>query len=229
MLRHKLSKHQEILDEVDEKEAEHEIDDQSDEEVDKEIDSEDEDETEDEEEEEEDEDTEEDDTEEEEEVRAETYYDIWAYLRKTALNNPEIKEELLQIKERLSNDELDEAIVEEQANRVVKPAIVEHICEHYGNLLKLWHFAQADKHNKKVMVTKRKLMSTEDMDPVEAINHTVKKRKFLIRKATGLLDDEPLEDKVPPPQFHEDADEDDEEKEPLPQSENKQFHFPQNQ
>ena len=39
----------------------------------------------------------------------------------------------------------------------------------------------------------------EDMEPVEAIELAVKKRKYIIQKATGMLDDELLEEKLPPP------------------------------
>merc|ERR1712208_93153 len=65
----------------------------------------------------------------------------------------------------------------------------------------LWHWARENKYHKKIMKTKRKLMDEEDFDYEEAIEHAVKKRKYLIEKATGigLFDDEPLDEVVPPP------------------------------
>ena len=49
------------------------------------------------------------------------------------------------------------------------------------------------------MKTKRKLMDEEDFDYEEAIEHAVKKRKYLIEKATGigLFGNEPLDEVVP--------------------------------
>ena len=48
------------------------------------------------------------------------------------------------------------------------------------------------------MRTKKRLLKVgEDFEPSEAIEQAVKKRKYLIQKATGMLDDTPLEVKVP--------------------------------
>ena len=54
------------------------------------------------------------------------------------------------------------------------------------------------------MKTKRKLMDEEEFEPVEAIEHAVKKRKYIIQKATGLLDDKPLQEIVPAPNLESD-------------------------
>ena len=99
----------------------------------------------------------------------------------------------------------DESVTEEEVNkqtlRVVKPDVFKHICKHYAAFLKLWHWARKNKYHKEVMKTKRKLMDEEDFDYEEAIEHAVKKRKYLIEKATGigLFDDKPLDEVVPVP------------------------------
>merc|ERR1712208_33097 len=107
-----------------------------------------------------------------------------------------------EIKGNLASDEsTTEEEVNKQALRVVKPDIFKHVCKHYTSFLKLWHWARENKYHKEIMKTKRKLMDEEDFDYEEAIEHAVKKRKYLIEKATGigLFDDEPLDEVVPPP------------------------------
>ena len=53
-------------------------------------------------------------------------------------------------------------------------------------------------------------MDEEDITPVEAMELAVKKRKYIIQKATMMLDDDPLEDKLPLPSFTEEEEEEDE-------------------
>ena len=135
-------------------------------------------------------------------------YNVWKYLTRVAFENEDIQAQMAEVQGRLADDELSDAELRAQTLRVVKPDIVNMICKSYANFLKLWHFAKDDKTYRKIMATKRKLMDEDDFGPDEAIEQAVKKRKFLIRKATGLLDDEPLEDTVPPPSFDKEEAED---------------------
>ena len=48
------------------------------------------------------------------------------------------------------------------------------------------------------------------MDPLEAIEQAVKKRKYIIQKATGMLDDVPLDKKLPPMSENESEEEEEE-------------------
>ena len=139
-------------------------------------------------------------------------YDLWEYLKQSALKNPYIQEEMDQTIEKLHDPELSDDVVHAQAFRVVKPDVFKHVCRHYAAFLKLWHFAKNNTFHKKVMKTKRKLMDKEEFEPEEAIDYAVKKRKYIIEKATGigLFDDEPLEEKVPPPIAESDEDGSDE-------------------
>ena len=75
----------------------------------------------------------------------------------------------------------------------------------------MWHFVKLDKFHKQITRTKRKLIEEEDFEPVEAIEHVVKTRRYIIQKATGLLDDEPLEEKLPIPHSGESEEEEEEE------------------
>ena len=227
MLRHKLFKHQEVLD--DEGEGEDNVknengkeygrndeeenvinsedeEDDDDDDNDDDGDDEDEDEDDDDDDEEEEEEEEQVDDTEEEEVDDADIFDLWAYLKNTALNNPALKEQHEAIRERLADDEslVDDKEVNEQAHRVIKPLVIKHIFEHYTNFVKIWHFAAKNKTHLQVMKTKRKLVTEEDFDPVEAIEHAVKKRKYLIIKATDMLEDVSLEEAVPFPQISED-------------------------
>ena len=142
---------------------------------------------------------------EEEDSEAETdedTYNIWMYLKNSALRNKAIESQFDEIKANLASDEsATEEEVNKHALRVVKPDIFKHVCKHYAAFLKLWHWARENKYHKEIMKTKRKLMDEEDFDYEEAIEHAVKKRKYLIEKATGigLFDDEPLDEVVPPP------------------------------
>ena len=142
---------------------------------------------------------------EEEDNEAETdedTYNIWMYLKNSALRNKAIESQFDEIKANLASDEsATEEEVNKHALRVVKPDIFKHVCKHYAAFLKLWHWARENKYHKEIMKTKRKLMDEEDFDYEEAIEHAVKKRKYLIEKATGigLFDDEPLDEVVPPP------------------------------
>ena len=152
------------------------------------------------------EDDEDDDAEASEDEDA-TTFDLWTYLKNIALNDSDIGEKIEEIKGKLDDGELTDEEVHKQAMCVVKPDILKHIYTHYVNFLKLWHFAKEDKSHKKVMKTKRKLMNEEDFDPAEAIEHAVKKRKYLIAKATHLLETD-IENKLPAPNFEsEDEDE----------------------
>ena len=79
------------------------------------------------------------------------------------------------------------------------------------------HFTKEDSVHKQIMATKRRLMEEEDLKPVEAIQQAVKRRKYLIQKATGMLDDDPLEKILPVPNLSDDEDKEHEKvKEPAP-------------
>ena len=133
---------------------------------------------------------------------------MWKYLFDKACDAPGISSQWDDARERLANPELSDEELEEQVWRVMTPNFMNHISTHYANLLKLWHFAKHDKTHKKIMATKRKLMNEEDFDPEEAIEHAVKKRRFLIMKATpGMLGSDIVE-KVPAPRFEEEEEED---------------------
>ena len=134
-------------------------------------------------------------------------YNLWSYLKNCAVADDNLKAHAEELKERLIDGELSDEEVTQQAMRVVRPDILKHIYDHYLNFLKIWHFAKEDKYHKQVMRTKRRLMDEEDFEPVEAIEQAVKKRKFLIQKATEMLDDIPLEVKVPPPRLDESEEE----------------------
>ena len=137
-------------------------------------------------------------------------YNLWSYLKNCAVGDDDLKAHAEELKERLIDGELSDEEVTQQAMRVVRPDILKHIYDHYLNFLKIWHFAKEDKYHKQVMRTKRRLMDEEDFEPVEAIEQAVKKRKFLIQKATEMLDDIPLEVKVPPPRLDESEEEEEE-------------------
>ena len=139
------------------------------------------------------------------------YYNLWAFLRNASNKDPDIDAKLLEMKEKLADDNTDEEESEELAWRVVRPDLVRKVSEHYTNLLKLWHFAKDDAFHKQIMRTKRKLIEEEDFEPVEAIERAVKTRRYLIQKATGLLDEEPLEEKLPIPHSGESEEEEEEE------------------
>ena len=51
-----------------------------------------------------------------------------------------------------------------------------------------------DPVHKKILTTKLKLQEDDDYEPEEAMRYAVKKRKYLIRKSTGTLSDDELED-----------------------------------
>ena len=154
------------------------------------------------------------DEEESDDAHAEAiYYNLWLFLRNASNKDPDIDAKYLEMKEKLADENTDEEELEELAWRVVRPDLVRKVSEHYTNLLKLWHFAKHEKFHKMIMRTKRKLEEKEGFDPIEAIEHAVKKRKYIIRKATGLQDDEPLGEKLPIPHWGESKEEEEEEEE----------------
>ena len=124
-------------------------------------------------------------------------YSMWTYLLDSAINDEAVKAEFEELKEKLDDGEMTDSEVAHKANLVVRPNTLRHINEHYANFLKIWHYARDDKYHKQIMRTKRNLMDMEEMSPVEAIEQAVKKRKYLIVKATGLLEDQDLVKKVP--------------------------------
>ena len=126
-----------------------------------------------------------------------TYYNLWTFLRKSSTKDLDMDAKFLDLKEKLDDGEMEDEKLTEQAWCVVRPEVVHMVSEHYTNLLKIWHFAKHDKFHKQIMKTKRKLIDEEDFNPVEAIERAVKTRRYIIQKATGLLDDTPLKDKVP--------------------------------
>ena len=206
MLRHmvlvhsKEDNHEEELSEKEKSDDENESENEADKSID-ETEDEDEDET------------EEDGAEEESEDEAETY-NLWTYLKKVAKNDTALTTKFEEIKERLNDAELSEDEVAEQAKRVIRPEILKHISEHYTNFLKLWHYAKGDRYHKQVMKTKRKLMEEEEenFSPAEAIEHAVKKRKYLIVKATDMLEAD-LSSMLPPPDLTEEEEDDQNENE----------------
>ena len=109
-----------------------------------------------------------------------------------------------EVKEKLRDTEQSDADLTEQALRVVRPDILNKIYKHYTNFLTLWHFAKKDRFHKQIMVTKRKIMEEEDIDAIEAIEQAVKRRKYIIKKATGMLDDDILEKTLPAPNLSDD-------------------------
>ena len=48
---------------------------------------------------------------------------------------------------------------------------------------------QKDKLHRKIMDTRKRLLDEEDFEPDEATKYAVKKRRFLIQKATNTLSD----------------------------------------
>ena len=142
-------------------------------------------------------------------------YDLWDYLSTKAVNDETIKAQFEELMEKLADGELTEEEVAKQAGRVVKPDIRKHIYEHTINFLTLWHYAKEDETYKQIRRTKRKLIEEEDFGPREAITQAVKKRKFLIQRETGTLDDDPLVETLPLPTLRDkdDADEEEEEEE----------------
>ena len=145
-----------------------------------------------------------DDSESEEVEEEEEIYDLWKYLKSIATKDEHLKNEFEEIKEKLADKESSDEVVSKMAWRIVKPHVCENIYSHYINFLKLWHFAKEDETHRQVMRTKRKLIEEEeDMEPVEAIEIAVKRRKYIIQKATGMLEDDPLEEILPPPSLTE--------------------------
>ena len=140
----------------------------------------------------------------------EDIYNLWKYLVSCARKDPNIIEKYNDVKEKLSNETNDEEKEEtdKDALRVVRPKMFQHICKHYANLLKLWHFAKRDSTHKKIMKIKQNLMEDDELDPVEAIEHAVKKCKYSIHKASGLLYVDISED-LPVTKFDSDMDTDD--------------------
>ena len=134
-------------------------------------------------------------------------YDLWTYLKDTANKDPELQTQYEEVRERLADGNLDDEEVRKQALRVIRPDTLKLIYDIYINFLNMWHFAKEDKYHIEIMKTKRKLMDEDDFEPVEAIHHAVKKRKYLIQKATGMQDDDPLDEKLPPPTVEEDESE----------------------
>ena len=156
------------------------------------------------------EDENEDNEDEEDEDDEEETYDLWTYLKTVASRDGDIETQFEEVKGRLDDGELSDDEVVEQAKRVIRPEILKHIYEHYANFLKIWHFAKEDPYHKRIMQTKRKLMDEEDFSPVEAIEQAVKKRKYLIVKATNMLEAD-LVTKVPAPVLPEEGVEEEEE------------------
>ena len=140
----------------------------------------------------------------------EDIYNLWKYLVSCARKDPKIIEKYDDVQEKLSNEMNDEEKeeTEKDALRVVRPQMFQHICKHYANLLKLWHFAKRDSTHKKIMKIKQNLMEDDELDPVEAIEHAVKKCKYSIHKASGLLYVDISED-LPVTKFDSDMDTDD--------------------
>ena len=153
-----------------------------------------------------DDDTDDDDDDDDDDDEAEMY-DLWTYLKDTANKDPELQTQYEEVRERLADGNLDDEEVRKQALRVIRPDTLKLIYDIYINFLNMWHFAKEDKYHIEIMKTKRKLMDEDDFEPVEAIHHAVKKRKYLIQKATGMQDDDPLDEKLPPPTVEEDESE----------------------
>ena len=88
---------------------------------------------------------------EEEDSEAETdedTYNIWMYLKNSALRNKAIESQFEEIKANLTSDEsATEEEVNKHALRVVKPDIFKHVCKHYAAFFKLWHWAKENKYH----------------------------------------------------------------------------------
>ena len=137
-------------------------------------------------------------------------YSVWTYLSDVANNDEAIQKRIEDAKSRLADDELSKEQITQEALRVVKPYKMDFMYKTYASLLKMWHFTERDVYHKKIMQTKKRLLEEEDIEPVEAIELAVKKRKFIIQRATGTLDDDSLEETLPPPSFEQNEEQNEE-------------------
>ena len=79
-------------------------------------------------------------------------------------------------------DETDEKETIEDNNK----AILDLISSYYSTVLTLSDLLTKDSVHKKVMITKRKLITEEEYDNMEAIHAAVKRRRMAIAMASGM-------------------------------------------
>ena len=69
------------------------------------------------------------------------------------------KHSKLKLQTRWSCSVKDES--DKDARRVVAPDMLQHICKHYSNIVKLWHFAKFDRTHKKIMKIMKRLIEDD--------------------------------------------------------------------
>ena len=75
------------------------------------------------------------------------------------------------------------------ANNGLKPAIAANLYNIFRRKIEDMEELRHDPVYKQVRTTRKRAMDDEDFDSDEALYHAIEKRKFLIQKAAGLLED----------------------------------------
>lgn len=108
--------------------------------------------------------------------------DLWSHLKRKAMQKI-TKDNNSAVANGMSEEEVMSDI-----SRNTLPTIRQKMMDSYTRMLLLWHYANRDPVNKKIINTKRRLIDEEDYDPDEAIRYAVHKRRYLIYKATDTLE-----------------------------------------
>ena len=117
-------------------------------------------------------------------------YCLRRYLKKDLMANQAIQEKYDEVIESLTSNGSSEEDAVQSARKAVLPKMRKLIYQKYEHLLLLWHYAEEDEAHQKIMETKRQLIDDDDFSEEEAIRYSVKKRRYLIQRATRTLDDD---------------------------------------
>ena len=116
---------------------------------------------------------------------------IWVKLKREAWT-PKMQNEYEECYDAFLESGVSEKKAEIMAQKEIRSKLRKHVKDRYVKFLKRIALLRKDRAHKQIMSTKRKLLEEDEFDENEALHYAVKKRRFLIEKASGLLSDDEI-------------------------------------
>ena len=118
-------------------------------------------------------------------------YHLWETLRSEAVEHMQ-----KELDAKIEKSMVKHIVDRKQATRTVAkkllPVIRKAIYRLYHDRVREMEGLRKDPVHKSIMKTKRKMMEEDDYEEDESLKHAIKRRKYLIQKATGLRDEDVL-------------------------------------
>ena len=117
---------------------------------------------------------------------------FWDLLRDRVINSEETIEKFEKhVEKNKENEDWSERRIMRRAWKKTLPTVHRQLEYDLESFWILHELANKDKTFQKMVATKRKLVTSENFEPEEAIRYTIKKRRYMIQDVTSTLSDDP--------------------------------------